>query len=90
MVSIDVAEKADICTEPIDEAVEIVGQLERWTGIRKNISVGMEELGNSLHNHSLASSNAEAAECELGPVLEMLETMTCPLCGRKGMHEEGN
>ena len=84
------AEKSDICTEPIDEAVEIVGQLERWTGIRKNISVGIEELGNSLHNHSLASSNVEVAERELGPVLETLETMTCPLCGRKGIHEEGN
>lgn len=84
------AEKADICTEPIDEVVEIVGQLERWTGIRKNISAGIEELGNSLSNHSLAKSNVEAAECELGPVLEILETMTCPLCGRKGMHEEGN
>lgn len=84
------AEKSDICTEPIDEVVEIVGQLERWTGIRKNISVMKVDVENTMSMHETQLNIVRSSDERLKPILNKLETMTCPLCGRKGMHEEGN
>lgn len=82
------AEKVDICTEPIDEAVEIVGQIERWTEIRKNMLMTKVDIENTKSMHKTQWNIVRSSDESLKPILKQLETMTCPLCGRKGIHEE--
>lgn len=72
-----------------DELFDMIPLLERWRRIRGNILNEWEELANGLNNYDKAMNWKDEVEKDLPTLTAQLDGMVCPLCGRKGMHEEG-
>lgn len=84
------ARKSQVDSLPdVDRLVDIVGQLGRMESVRKNMSEMKSSMGKQLERYGeleteyvYAMQNEQAARAELS-------TMTCPMCGRSGVHEHG-
>lgn len=71
-----------------DALFDHVEQLRRWKDVQMNLRASEQELTNELSNRSKLSAVLESVESELPGMLERLDNMVCPLCGRSGMHAE--
>lgn len=83
------AEKADICTDSrVDELSGILSTLQHWNKIEGNIVSTEQEIANDLANHDKLKAILDEVDAELPGLLSQLDSMVCPLCGRRGLHEE--
>ena len=83
------ADKADICTDSrIDELSGILSTLQHWNKIEGNIISTEQEIANDLANHDKLMAVLDAVDAELPDLMSKLDSMVCPLCGRRGFHEE--
>lgn len=83
------AEKVDICTDSrVDELSGILSTLQHWNKIEGNIISTEQEIANDLANHDKLKVILDAVDSELPGLMSQLDSMVCPLCGRKGFHEE--
>lgn len=71
-----------------DELFDMIPLLERWRRIRGNILNEWEELANGLSNYDKAMNWKYEVEKDLPTLTAQLDGMVCPLCGRRGLHEE--
>lgn len=83
------ADKVDICTDSrIDELSGILSTLQHWNKIEGNIISTEQEIANDLANHDKLMAVLDAVDAELPDLMSKLDSMVCPLCGRRGFHEE--
>lgn len=84
------ASKADICTDSrIDELSGILSTLQHWDKVKGNLTSAEHEMANDLANHDKLKAMLNAgAGAELPGLMSQLDSMVCPLCGRRGFHEE--
>jgi hypothetical protein len=83
------ASKADICTDSrIDELSGILSTLQHWDKVKCNIISAEQEIANDLANRDKLKVVLDAVDAELPGLLSQLDSMVCPLCGRRGFHEE--
>lgn len=83
------ADKADICTDSrVDELSEILSTLQHWNKIEGNIVSTEQEIANDLSNHDKLKAILDEVDAELPGLMSQLDSMVCPLCGRRGLHEE--
>lgn len=83
------AGKSGICADStVDRLVEIVDRLATWNRVRGNMETACNELSNTLERHRSLCETACLAEHELPGIMRELDGMVCPLCGRRGIHEE--
>lgn len=83
------AAKADICTDSrVDELSEILSTLQHWNKIQGNIVSTEQEIANDLSNRDKLKAILDEVDAELPGLMSQLEGMVCPLCGRRGLHEE--
>lgn len=74
----------------LDEKIfEILETLERWGRIMANLEANAMQLRQELGTFSSNSCRLEYLGKELGPLLEKLDGMVCPMCGRSGVHTHG-
>ena len=71
------------------EIFSLLDKLERYKNVRFRMENSLLELRNDLSNHFKGVTWAKEAEDELKPILEQLNTMVCPMCGRSGIHTPG-
>lgn len=71
-----------------DELFAIIERLERYSGVKSRMESSVMEMRQSLGTYSSNSLLAEVSSKELSDVESVLSTMVCPLCGRRGIHEE--
>ena len=84
------AAKADICTDSrVDELSEILSTLQHWNKIEGNIVSTEQEIANDLANRDKLKAVLDEVDSELPGLMSQLDGMVCPLCGRRGLHEEG-
>ena len=83
------ASKADICTDSrIDELSGILSTLQHWDKVKCNLISAEQEIANDLANHDKLEVILDAVDAELPGLVSQLDSMVCPLCGRRGFHEE--
>lgn len=83
------AAKADICTDSrVDELSEILSTLQHWNKIEGNIVSTEQEIENDLSNRDKLKAVLDEVDAELPGLMSQLDGMVCPLCGRRGLHEE--
>ena len=83
------ADKADICTDSrVDELSEILSTLQHWNKIQGNIVSTEQEIANDLSNRDKLKAILDEVDAELPGLMSQLDGMVCPLCGRRGLHEE--
>lgn len=83
------ADKADICTDSrVDELSGILSTLQHWNKIEGNIVSTEQEIANDLANRDKLKAVLDEVDAELPGLMSQLDGMVCPLCGRRGLHEE--
>ena len=83
------ADKVDICTDSrVDKLSEILSTLQHWNKIEGNIVSTEQEIANDLANHDKLKVILDAVDSELPGLMSQLDSMVCPLCGRRGLHKE--
>ena len=83
------ADKADICTDSrIDELSGILSTLQHWDKVKCNLISAEQEIANDLANRDKLMAVLDAVDTELPGLMSQLDSMVCPLCGRRGFHEE--
>lgn len=83
------AAKIDICTDSrVDELSEILSTLQHWNKIQGNIISTEQEIANDLSNRDKLKAILDEVDAELPGLMSQLDGMVCPLCGRRGLHEE--
>ena len=83
------ADKAGICTDSrVDELSEILSTLQHWNKIQGNIVSTEQEIANDLANRDKLKAVLDEVDAELPGLMSQLDSMVCPLCGRRGLHEE--
>jgi len=83
------ADKADICTDSrVDELSEILSTLQHWNKIEGNIVSTEQEIANDLSNRDKLMAVLDEVDAELPGLMSQLDSMVCPLCGRRGLHTE--
>lgn len=83
------AAKVDICTDSrVDKLSEILSTLQHWNKIHGNIISTEQEIANDLSNRDKLKAILDEVDAELPGLMSQLDGMVCPLCGRRGLHEE--
>lgn len=83
------ADKVDICTDSrIDELSGILSTLQHWDKVKGNLISAEQEMANDLANHDKLKAMLDGVDAELPGLMSQLDSMVCPLCGRRGFHEE--
>lgn len=83
------AAKIDICTDSrVDELSEILSTLQYWNKIEGNIISTEQEIANGLANRFKFMAVLDEVDAELPGLMSQLDSMVCPLCGRRGLHTE--
>lgn len=83
------AAKVDICTDSrVDELSDILSTLQHWNKIQGNIVSTEQEIANDLSNRDKLKAILDEVDAELPGLMSQLDGMVCPLCGRRGFHEE--
>lgn len=83
------ADKADICTNSrIDELSGMLSTLQHWNKVKGNLISAEQEIANGLANRDKLVAILDVVDAELPGLLSQLDSMVCPLCGRRGLHEE--
>lgn len=88
-ISCEVAKYLSIKIPDVPEAIfSLLEKLERYKNVRTRLEEGIYSLKQDLGTHNSNSIIIETVEKEIGPILWELDKMVCPVCGRKGLHED--
>lgn len=71
-----------------EEIFSLLEKLERYKNVRTRLEENISALRQELGTYTSNSILVETAEKEIGPILWELDKMVCPVCGRKGFHED--
>lgn len=71
-----------------EEIFSLLEKLERYKNVRTRLEENISALRQELGTYTSNSILVETAEKEIGPILWELDKMVCPICGRKGLHED--
>lgn len=71
-----------------EEIFSLLEKLERYKNVRTRLEENISALRQELGTYTSNSILVETAEKEIGPILQELDKMVCPVCGRKGFHED--
>ena len=85
--SIERMQRISVSAVP-ESLFETIGTLERYRNVRSRISESVEALQQQVALYEKSMSGAGELNKELAAVEAQLSTMVCPLCGRRGIHEE--
>lgn len=85
--SIERMQRISVSAVP-ESLFETIGTLERYRNVRSRILESVEFLQQQVALYEKSMSGVGELEKELAAVEAQLSTMVCPLCGRRGIHEE--
>lgn len=89
IMSVEVNKYLKIKVPEIPENIfPLLETLERYKNVKSRLSENIAALKQELGTHNSNSILAEISTKEFSEVEKTLSTMVCPMCGRRGIHEE--